>query len=629
MTQKKISVIIPVYNVEKYLENTINSIINQSIFEDLEVLLIDDGSHDNSSFLIEKFSLDYDNIHGYHKENEGLTFTRNYGIDLATGEYIHFMDADDYIPPNAYEKMYILAKKHHHDIVSGRYVRFMNKRIWRDLIGSYLEKNFQNTIESTTLNECKSLTWDSVVWNKLFKTSFLKENNIKFPYEKITFEDNIFSIEAYAHANSIGFLNQDIYYWRVRENEESLSISNFYQTFFDRIKIMNMVNESMVNNNCSDEIFREKYEKWLTVDLNNMVLTTLTVDEKDQPDFLKMAKQVLELGPYKILNDLNDYYNILFNIVLNEDLSDLKEFQTNYRSENLLEKYGNYDFKKDLSDADLKVTAKNFHKSKNSLIVDINSEIKFYQGDHIDIAARIINVNQIHECEVYDNNKIEIPLKSIKPGLNWIQITENCEGILKENYVSCSLIETINFEDYNLEIGYTIENYMYINKRLKNDCNLMITEVFLDNDYMNFNYISDFNLKKIHLIDQITFDKYSYDVDTGNSFKIPFMDLFKSPLKNWTLKIDDGYNQINVQKCFELFKNQNMISIMNQCEKTNINISHFNEVAMINDLVKKLDKANQKNKMLNSENKKLKMKINKFKSRKIIRVTDKIKKIVI
>ena len=80
MTSVKVSVVVPVYNVEPYLENTVYSIINQSIFEDIEVLLIDDGSSDGSRHLVEEFSCDYDNIKCFHKENEGLSITRNLGI---------------------------------------------------------------------------------------------------------------------------------------------------------------------------------------------------------------------------------------------------------------------------------------------------------------------------------------------------------------------------------------------------------------------------------------------------------------------------------------------------------------------------------------------------------------------
>ena len=249
----KISTIVPLYNDEEYVENTLNSLVNQSIFEDIEVIIVDDGSNDNSKYLIEKFSLDYANINAFHKENEGLTFTRNYGMDLAKGEYIHFMDSDDYIPPDAYERMYDLARKHDHDIVSGHFLRFNDTSIDREIISSFICKTITGTIESTTLDESEILAWDSVVWNKLYKNSFLKENNIRFPNERITYEDNIFSMESYCKAKSIGFLDYDVYYWRRRPYNTSLSTENELKTFIDRYRIMKMVNQCMIDNNCSEK----------------------------------------------------------------------------------------------------------------------------------------------------------------------------------------------------------------------------------------------------------------------------------------------------------------------------------------------------------------------------------------
>lgn len=95
MMNPKISVIIPVYNVENYLEETLNNIINQTFFENTEVLLVDDGSTDNSGHIVDKYASDYDNIYAFHKVNEGQCVARNFALSHVKGEYIHFMDSDD------------------------------------------------------------------------------------------------------------------------------------------------------------------------------------------------------------------------------------------------------------------------------------------------------------------------------------------------------------------------------------------------------------------------------------------------------------------------------------------------------------------------------------------------------
>ena len=101
----KISVIMPVFNVEDYLEEALDCILNQTFIENMEVLMIDDGSTDNSRYIVEKYALDHDNFHAFHKENEGAAPTRNLGIEMAKGDYINFFDADDYLTDDWYERL--------------------------------------------------------------------------------------------------------------------------------------------------------------------------------------------------------------------------------------------------------------------------------------------------------------------------------------------------------------------------------------------------------------------------------------------------------------------------------------------------------------------------------------------
>ena len=88
MENPKISVIVPIYNVEEYLEESLNCLLNQTFIENMEILMIDDGSSDNSRYIIERYALDYENFHAIHNENQGIPTTRNCGLDLAKGEYV-------------------------------------------------------------------------------------------------------------------------------------------------------------------------------------------------------------------------------------------------------------------------------------------------------------------------------------------------------------------------------------------------------------------------------------------------------------------------------------------------------------------------------------------------------------
>lgn len=112
----KVSVIVPVYNVEEYLSDSLESIVNQTIFEQLEVLLIDDGSQDNSLQICKKYASKFDNIHVFHQTNQGPSSARNKGLREATGEYIAFFDSDDWAVKDLYESLLLLIEENNADM---------------------------------------------------------------------------------------------------------------------------------------------------------------------------------------------------------------------------------------------------------------------------------------------------------------------------------------------------------------------------------------------------------------------------------------------------------------------------------------------------------------------------------
>ncbi|QFF99864.1 glycosyltransferase family 2 protein [Psychrobacillus glaciei] len=116
--QIDVSVIVPVYKVEDYLNRCVDSLVNQT-YENMEIILIEDGSPDNCGIICDEYSLKYQRISVIHKENGGLSDARNHGIDAAKGEYILFVDSDDFIELDAIEKMILYAKEHRLDIVCG------------------------------------------------------------------------------------------------------------------------------------------------------------------------------------------------------------------------------------------------------------------------------------------------------------------------------------------------------------------------------------------------------------------------------------------------------------------------------------------------------------------------------
>lgn len=202
----KISVIIPVYNVEKYLKNCLESVVNQS-YKNLEIIIIDDGSNDNSIKIIEEYLVD-DRIKFIKQNKEGVYTARNRAIKLATGDYISFIDSDDWIELNTYEKL--VNNIENEDILIFDFDKY------DDLKGKIQEKRKSLTYLKKILhknNQYLIMTYNNEAWNKIYKTSYLKKNNFLFP--EILYEDVFWRIETFLLASKIKIIDETLYFYRV------------------------------------------------------------------------------------------------------------------------------------------------------------------------------------------------------------------------------------------------------------------------------------------------------------------------------------------------------------------------------------------------------------------------------
>lgn len=217
-----ISVIVPIYNVEKYVEKTIISIINQS-YKDLEIILVNDGSEDNSLKICQDYAKIDNRIIVLNKKNGGLSDARNYGLDNAKGDYILFVDGDDYIHYQMIEILYTCAQKSSSDIVVCNYTRInenentIDKQIELKQIANL--NTYTNTEALSKLFKDDTHVIFTVVWNKLYiKTLF---DEIRFPFGKIH-EDDFTSYKLLDMAKKIGYINIPLYYY-VKRNGSILS----------------------------------------------------------------------------------------------------------------------------------------------------------------------------------------------------------------------------------------------------------------------------------------------------------------------------------------------------------------------------------------------------------------------
>lgn len=226
----KISVILPIYNVKPFLKRSIESITQQS-FQDIEILLIDDGSTDGSNSIIESYENKYENIRVISKSQSGTGAARNTGIDAAVGEYLYFMDPDDWLEGQMLQENYALIDKLNPDVLLfGSYDHYLN-----NVFSTELENKFFSS-KSMFLEEFPQLFKKGVmytVWNKLYKKSFLQENNLKFGTEK-SGEDYLFNIEVYDKLRTI-VVNKKKYYHYVVQRKNSAT-SQFREEMFDLYK---------------------------------------------------------------------------------------------------------------------------------------------------------------------------------------------------------------------------------------------------------------------------------------------------------------------------------------------------------------------------------------------------------
>lgn len=201
----KVSIIVPIYNVEKYLERCIDSLIGQTL-NDIQIILVNDGSTDNSGKIAKEYAVKHqDKIIYLEKENGGLSDARNYGLPYATGEYIAFLDSDDYIEKEAYHEMYEKAKTTNADYVECDFLWEYPDKIRRDKRVEY--KNKKEMLAFVRV----------VAWNKLIKREIIEANNLKFP-KGLRYEDVEFTYELIPHLNKVSYIDKCFIHYTQREN---------------------------------------------------------------------------------------------------------------------------------------------------------------------------------------------------------------------------------------------------------------------------------------------------------------------------------------------------------------------------------------------------------------------------
>lgn len=226
-----ISVIVPCYNVENYLKQTINTILNQT-YKDIEIILIDDGSTDATAKIIQQFTEKHPNITAYYNKNHGQGYERNFGIKKAHGRYIHFMDSDDLIDPNGYETLYNIAFENDLDNILFEAKTFYESKELADKLPQYKSYYRRKTVFPklysgkelfVKLKNTVGILASPCL--QLIKREFLLKNDIYFPPLR-SFEDNLFTFKTIVFAKQIAVLPNAFYSRRIRSNSTMTSVKS-------------------------------------------------------------------------------------------------------------------------------------------------------------------------------------------------------------------------------------------------------------------------------------------------------------------------------------------------------------------------------------------------------------------
>lgn len=248
----KISIIIPIYNVEDYLERCLNSLINQTLNE-IEIICINDGSTDKSLNIIKKYK-DIDNrIILITHENKGIGYVRNEGIKIAQGEFIGFVDPDDWVDLNFFERLYKTAQKYNADIAVAGFIRLSKKK--KNILLEYKSEIATSNIDDK-LKLC-DVPDQNYVWNKIYKLKNIKKENIHFPL-LTAYEDVVTTPEIiYKLKKLVTVPNIYYYYWKRKGSLITLKDKRKDYTIAE-----NMTKEYCNKYNIPIEKYRTKIKKF-------------------------------------------------------------------------------------------------------------------------------------------------------------------------------------------------------------------------------------------------------------------------------------------------------------------------------------------------------------------------------
>jgi glycosyltransferase involved in cell wall biosynthesis len=231
----KISIIVPVYNAEKHLKECLDSIINQTLKE-IQIIIINDGSTDNSKEIILDYVAKDKRVTFIDSENEGVSAARNKGIEKSSGRYIGFVDADDYIAPGMYQRLFEIAEENKSAIVICNATHVDEKREFSKRL-QLENETFLIRDKAPLILDFLRFKYDSANWNKMYDSNIIKQHHLKFDNRLAIWEDLLFNLKFIVYTDKITTLSEALYYYRVHDSSvianSKLLLSEQYNLFYE------------------------------------------------------------------------------------------------------------------------------------------------------------------------------------------------------------------------------------------------------------------------------------------------------------------------------------------------------------------------------------------------------------
>ena len=301
----KVSVIIPVYNVEQYLSKCLDSITTQ-VYKNLEIIVVDDGSTDNSSGVIKKFQKKDQRIKTIIQENKGLSAARNIGIEIASGDFIMFVDSDDWISTDTIKEAVDLIENQKADLVFWSYIKeYLDKSIPKMLFNEqkvfdkYQSRSLCRRIAGLYQHELRfPEDADSLVtvWGKLYKKELL--DNVKFTDTKfVGNEDALFNLEVFQNIKKAVYLNKPFYHYR--KNNSNSYTSNYKPKLYEQWKVLFQKMSNVIIENGGEPEFKKALENRISLSIIGLGLNVIGNNNYNISNKIFCIKEILSNSPHR------------------------------------------------------------------------------------------------------------------------------------------------------------------------------------------------------------------------------------------------------------------------------------------------------------------------------------------